>query len=135
MPKNRRTADQGSLFETAFNGDTVPRSTATLLPTPAEADASRDAGIERAASGRKVPADFVEQATAFVLAYLADHGPTSGEVVTAACVAAGIDPGELRAFGQVYLRLSKAGKIVVVGSCKRMRGNGCNGASIWGLAP
>lgn len=76
---------------------------------------------------------FQEQARAFVLAYLAQFGPTSGEELTNGCVFVGIKPHDLRAFGSVYYGLAKAGQIVKVGTCKRQRGHGTSGGSIWSL--
>ena len=77
---------------------------------------------------------FLEQAKAFIVAYLAVHGPTPGEVLTLACKAAGIRSHDDRAFGAVYLGLARAGRIVQVGSVRRARGHGTQGGSIWDLS-
>lgn len=45
---------------------------------------------------------FSERAQAFVLRYLAEHGSASGEDITDACKAAGIQPAEVRAFLTAY---------------------------------
>lgn len=78
--------------------------------------------------------DFTRDACAFVVAYLGQHGPTSGEALTLAAKAAGIVPHDDRAFGAVYLRLSKSRQIVRVGFTARERGHGTQGGSIWDLA-
>jgi hypothetical protein len=118
---------QGSLFQTA---DLVP------LPAPSlgEAEAARDeamAVVEIKAEGNEP--GFSDRAAAFVLLYLAD-GPRSGEDITDACVVAGIVPENLKAFGPVYMKLARSGKIVKCGMCARKRGHGSAGANIWGLA-
>jgi hypothetical protein len=77
---------------------------------------------------------FSERARAFVLAYLRANGPSSGELLTIACLEGGIKPHDLRAFGSVYHWLSWSRQIVKVGECKRRRGHGTSGGSIWDLA-
>ena len=79
-------------------------------------------------------ASFLEQAQQFVLDYLKMHGATSGEDITNACVASGIVPHDERAFGAVFMRLSKQGKICKVGTCQRVKGHGTSGGNIWDLA-
>ena len=59
---------------------------ASRTPTREEAIAQRDQAM--AVAEENAGADFMERAKAFVLRYLAAHGPTSGEDVTEACVAA-----------------------------------------------
>lgn len=78
--------------------------------------------------------DFRRRACAFVLGYLAEHGPTSGEALSSACKAAGHVPHDDRAFGPVYYQLSRAAKIVRAGSVARVRGNGTSGGNLWRLA-
>ena len=74
-------------------------------------------------------------AEGFVLHYLAEHGPTPGELVNLACKQSGIaPPHDDRAFGSVYMRLSKRGRIVKVGSVKRRRGHNTEGGIVWALA-
>lgn len=77
---------------------------------------------------------FLESARTFVLRYLAEHGPTSGEDLTIACKRAEIVPSDDRWFGAVYQPLAKAGQIVKVGEVKRKRGHGTSGGTVWGLA-
>ena len=78
-------------------------------------------------------ARFRADASAFVLAYLAEHGPTSGEDLTYACKAAGITAHDDRAFGPVLGCLSRAKQIVKVGQCQRIRGNYSSGGNVWSL--
>jgi hypothetical protein len=78
--------------------------------------------------------DFSERACAFVLGYLAERGPSSGEAITDACKRAGIRPHDDRAFGAVYMRLSRRGLIRKQGLCVRTKGHGTAGGHIWGLA-
>lgn len=79
-------------------------------------------------------ASFREQAQQFVLDYLKTHGATSGEDLTTACVASGIKPHDERAFGGVFMVLSKRGEIFKVGTCQRVKGHGTSGGNIWDLA-
>jgi hypothetical protein len=76
---------------------------------------------------------FHERAQSFVLAFLASHGPTAGELVTLACKAAGLTPHDDRAFGPVYMALARAGRIVRVGNCRRERGHGTSGGNVWAV--
>lgn len=77
---------------------------------------------------------FTEDACAFVLAYLREHGPTPGEQIVDACKASGLTPADDRAFGPVFHRLSKQRAITVTGYVKRSKGNGTGGGNVWGLA-
>ncbi len=79
-------------------------------------------------------APFREQAQQFVLDYLKTHGATSGEDITNACVASGIKPHDERAFGGIFMSLSKQRKIFKVGTCQRVKGHGTSGGNIWDLA-
>ena len=76
---------------------------------------------------------FLERARAFIVAYLQEHGPTPGEVLTLACKAAGIRSHDDRAFGAVYLGLARAGRIKKVGTVPRMRGHKTAGGNVWDL--
>jgi hypothetical protein len=76
---------------------------------------------------------FHEDACAFVLEYLRAHGPTSGERLTLACKRRGIVPHDDRAFGPVYMALSREHAIVKVGNAKRTRGHGTAGGNVWAL--
>lgn len=92
----------------------------------------RDAAMSRIQA--KAGEDFGRKAREFILSYLRQHGATSGEDVTDACKAAGITPHDDRAFGPVYMSLSKKGVIRRVGYCARRRGNMTAGGSIWELS-
>lgn len=78
--------------------------------------------------------DFSSRAGEFVIQYLKDHGVSSGEDITNACRASGIAPHDDRAFGPVYMRLSRAKRIEKAGFCARKKGHGCAGATLWVLA-
>lgn len=102
--------------------------------TVAQARAAGAVAGERAADKAERADDgFRERAQAFVLGYLAQHGPSSGEDITDAAVMAGIKPAELRAFGPVYAALARRGLIVCVGYCARRRGHGTAGGRRWSL--
>lgn len=105
-----------------------------LLTWAAEqASAKRDAILE--AHEEKEPT-FVEKARDFVLNYLRDHDPASGEWLTDRCKAAGIRPdsSDDRAFGAVFGGLSRKGLIVRDGHCLRDKGHSTSGGIIWRLA-
>ena len=87
-----------------------------------------------AANAEEACEDFADRACACVLEYLRRHGPTPGEVLTDACLIAGIVPHDTRAFGPVYMRLSRRGLIVKAGTCIRRRGHGTAGGHVWALA-
>lgn len=101
------------------------------LPTEAEARALRDAVITatQAAAGPT----FSEQAEAVILQTLAE-GPASSELLTITCRRAGITPRkDDRAFGGVYMRLARAGRIEKAGTVKRVRGHYTSGGNVWRL--
>lgn len=75
----------------------------------------------------------LRKAREFVLSYLKEHGPTSGEDLTTACKAAGIKLTSDRAFGPVFNKLSRDRQIVVAGTCRRNRGHGSPGF-VWKLS-
>ncbi|QHJ00093.1 hypothetical protein GT347_20175 [Xylophilus rhododendri] len=105
------------------------------MPLPIPMDASRAAGVVGATLATEkaegICPNFAERAYVFVLDYIAEHGPISGELVTVACVAAGIDPGERRAFGSIYARALREGEIRAVAECRRMFGHGTAGGRIY----
>jgi hypothetical protein len=95
----------------------------------------RDHAMARVAQkAEHIRPTFGDDARAFVLAYLKEHGETSGEALTLACKKAGIAPHDDRAFGPVYFTLSQRGQIVKVGEVKRMRGHGTGGGIVWALS-
>lgn len=106
-------------------------------PEPSEGQqppwvAERDLILEAVASKvDTVVPEFRARAEAFVLAHLETHGPTSGEELTRQCRDAGLVPHDDRAFGPVYMALSRRGQIVKVGYAPRERGHGTAGGHIW----
>lgn len=76
---------------------------------------------------------FGRLAREFVVKYLSTHGATPGEDITDACVAAGIKPHDDRAFGPIYMSLSKKGIIKKVGMVQRRKGNATAGGWVWEL--
>lgn len=90
------------------------------------------AAASTAAAERMQPG-FAELAAAFVLRYLAQHGPSSGEDITDACKAAGIRAKDDRAIGSVYQGLCRRGQIAVAGVCARRKGHGTSGGRVWRL--
>lgn len=85
---------------------------------------------ERAAD--RAGSDFAERALDFITRYVAQQsGPVPGESVTLAAKAAGIIPPDDRAFGPVYAKAIRAGKIRVAGFCARVRGHGTAGGRLY----
>lgn len=96
-----------------------------------QAIAERDAAL-KAVEKSAGPA-FLDRACFHVLMYLKEHGPTAGEDLTDACHRAGIVPHSDKAFGNVYLRLSRRGLIQKCGTVARKRGHMTAGGNVWGL--
>lgn len=97
-----------------------------------EAFKARDLSVARVErKAERHVAEFTVRAAVFVVEYLKAHGPTSGEDVTLACREAGIVPHDDRAFGAVYLRLSRSRLIEKAGVCARKRWHGTGGGNIW----
>ena len=106
----------------------------TEIPPPAEVNAQRDDAMARVAQNAEDHRErFRDDARAHVLSFLAVQGPTSAELLTVACKQAGIVPHDDRAFGPVYNGLFRRGFITKVGSCRRERGHGTSGGTVWGL--
>lgn len=78
-------------------------------------------------------ADFTARAEAAILAKLA-KGPASGEDCTDYVRDCGVPFKDGRALGSIYAGLIRSGRIKVVGECKRRRGHGSRGGSIYALA-
>ncbi len=103
--------------------------------TVAHARAAGEVAGQRAADKAERADDgFRERAQAFVLGYLAQHGASSGELMTDAAKLAGIKPPDDRAFGPVYAVLARRGLIVAAGFCARRKGHGTAGGRVWRLA-
>lgn len=77
--------------------------------------------------------NFSARAEAAILAKLAT-GRASGEDLTDHAAACGIEFKDGRALGSVFASLLRRDLIVVVGECKRRRGHGSRGGSIYALA-
>ena len=91
----------------------------------------RDAAMSRVQA--KAGEDFGRKAREFILSYLRQNGATSGEDVTDACKAAGITPHDDRAFGPVYMSLSRNGHIRKAGMVPRRKGHATAGGYVWEL--
>lgn len=100
------------------------------------------AGAKRAADraiaigadkARRINPDFIEQACAHVLAYLLEHGISSGELLTDSCRLAGIRSSDDRHFGIVYRTLLKDGLICWQGNARRVKGHGSHGGALYAL--
>ena len=92
----------------------------------------RDTIILRVETASGVP--FNVAARKFIVDYLREHGPTSGEDITNACKEAGIvPPKDDRAFGGAFLSLSKRRIIVKDGTCIRKKGHLTSGGILWAL--
>lgn len=76
--------------------------------------------------------DFSARAEAAILAKLAT-GPVSGEDLTDYVRDCGVPFKDGRALGAIFARLIRQGRITVVGECKRRRGHGSRGGSIYAL--
>lgn len=95
--------------------------------------AQGDLGMRRAASSadRRMP-DFSRRAGDYMLALLVARGPMPGEDLTDACIAAGFDPGDARAFGMAF-RYILAHGARVTGYCARRKGHGSSGGKVYGI--
>lgn len=104
------------------------------LPPKTAVDRLRDHAIAQVSQhADQHRAGFSDAAAAFILGYLGQHGPTAGEVLTLRCKDAGITAHDDRAFGGVYMTLSRRGRIVKVGTVRRERGHGTAGGNVWAL--
>lgn len=96
------------------------------LPSALAAGEEAAAACEEKATGLGWDAAAAER---WVLDYLSRHGPTPGEDVVTECAKVHL-PHDLRAFGRVFSRLARAGKIRGVGFARRKRGHGSPGI-VW----
>ena len=78
---------------------------------------------------------FGARAYTFIVSYVREQsarlGSIPGEQVTLAARAAGIAPGDDRAFGAIYAKAIRNGDICVVGTCPRVRGHGTAGGRLY----
>lgn len=102
-------------------------------PTLAQARAVGEIGAQLAEqrAARETPC-FRERAEALILERLAISN-ASGEECTDHCAASGLKFADGLALGATYASLLKRGLIVKVGECKRRRGRGTAGGSIYQL--
>ncbi len=78
--------------------------------------------------------NFGVRARKFIADYLLEHGPTPGEVLVNACLAADIKPsGDARAFGSSFMSLLRREIIIKVADCKRMKGHLTSGGAVYAL--
>lgn len=89
----------------------------------------RDRGMAQveAAAGET----FSQRAQEFVIEFLQNNGPATGEALTNACKAVGIRPHSDKAFGPVIMKLCRDKRIFKVGNAKRLKGHCSAGANIW----
>jgi hypothetical protein len=85
------------------------------------ADAAERRGWDREAAG------------SFILDYLAEHGPTPGEVLVTKA-SQGNSPPDARAFGAVFMTLCRRKLIEKCGYTRRSKGHGTHGGLVWRLA-
>ncbi len=90
------------------------------------------AAISFAKAQRSNP-EFMDRASAAILAHLRIVGQCSGEILTEVARAKGAHCADARAFGAVFKRLSRLGLIQTVGFCLRARGHGTAGGRLWAL--
>lgn len=93
-----------------------------------------DLGIRRAAARaeRDIP-DFSRRAASYMAAYLTAHGPTSGEDLVDAAIAAGYTAADARGFGQAFRFLREEHRAPVLRSdLPRRRGHGTSGGRLYG---
>lgn len=110
-------------------------STTQTVMQEARAEGERLAELATQKADRRDPS-FSDLACEFIEQYLrARQYPVSSEIITNACKAAGIVPKDDRAFGGVYLRLSRKGVIQFAGHCERFKGHGTSGGRLWELTP
>lgn len=111
---------------------TPPRldRTDALRAAKRQGDAAIAAGAAKATS---IAPGFIDSACAHIKAYLGQHGVSSGEILSDSCKLAGIVSTSDKHFGAVVRRLLDRGVIEYVGPCKRTKGHGSRGGSLYRL--
>lgn len=100
------------------------------LPIFAAAKAGQAAAA--ACTAKAAAAGFdTASARAAVLELLADGRARSGEEIVDHCLRLGLVPHDQRAFGAVFGKLSRDGRIEAVGFAERRKGHGTSGAKVW----
>lgn len=97
-------------------------------------ESGRTAGERCTEKAERVASFDTDGAAAFIVEHLRQRGPTSGEDLTDAAIAAGFTVHDARAYGPVYAKLARRGAIKCVGYCERRRGHGTAGGRVWGIA-
>jgi hypothetical protein len=116
---------------------TPPAAAAPHSPRVSRQQRAKEAGElgSQRAEDRAMTKDptFSARARAAVIAYLTEHGATSGETITDAIKSGGIRPPDDRAFGNVYRLLARDNLIRCIGTCIRLKGNHTAGGRVWEL--
>jgi hypothetical protein len=121
----------------------TPQQLDLLAAIPQRLDRTLAAQVARAAGeraialgaekARRVAPAFIERACAHVLAYLREHGVSSGELLTDSCKLAGIRSTSDKHMGCVYRSLLRAGLIRWAGDARRTKGHLTRGGSLYSL--
>lgn len=106
---------------------TIDFTTPPLAQARAAGHVAADRATQRA---ERECSDFRSRVEAAILAKLA-AGPASGEDCTDYVAACGIPFADGRALGGIYSSMLRRGLIKVIGECKRRRGHGSRGGSIY----
>lgn len=77
--------------------------------------------------------EFSDRTRKLIVQYLRENGESSGEDITDFCKQQGVVPHDDRAFGGVFLFLSRTGVIHATGFCLRRKGHGTSGGRRWSL--
>lgn len=96
-------------------------------------DAGAAAGQACADKAERVSDFDSKGASEFIWSWLVRHGDTPGEILTDEAVRHGFRPHDTRAFGPVFGRLVRAGRIRTVGYCLREKGHATAGGRVWGV--
>ena len=112
--------NQPSLFHNGSYGET------TVKPTPREVGEQE---AKKCAANAESRGWDREGATAFVLTYLGTHGATLGETIVAAAMES-FPTHDARAYGAIFSKLSRQGKIRKVSYATRTKGHGAPGI-VW----
>jgi hypothetical protein len=83
----------------------------------------------------EVTPDFAEKAKKIILDHLSIVQTCPGEELVDIATAKGAIPHDARAFGSVFMSLSRKNLIRTVGFCERRKGHGTAGGRIWGVVP
>jgi hypothetical protein len=76
---------------------------------------------------------FAELAKKHILAHLSVVQTCPGEELVDIAIAKGAKPHDARAFGSVFMSLSRRGLIRKAGYCERKKGHSTAGGIVWGM--